>query len=405
MNQNTATEKQTGYPGSVPTDQTTQKPVSPESIAELSALLEDDPERNSAAAQDVTDLADNSGQTVPDLNRCFKDGIFRIVFREKENLLSLYNAISGTDYDNPEALIIYTLEDAVYMGIRNDAGFLLHTQLGLYEHQSTLCYNMPLRGLQYFAAMYRAYVKANGYDPHRRKVIPLPVPQYIVFYNGEEKRRESWEMKLSDAFLLPEGQETSGRNTLLSSLAAPGAPALECTALVLNINYGKNRELMEKCRKLGEYAQFVACMRRHMKGKTTEKEKLEAVNTAVDECIRKGILKDILIKNRAEVVAMSFWEYDAERHLKIEKEDSYNDGFQDGIKSEKKNTLRERKRADAAENRANAAENRANTAENRANVAENRANTAENRADAAEQKLAQLQEELRILRGQLASGK
>ena len=386
MNQNTATEKQTGYPGFVLTNQTAQKPVSSESIAEPSILLEDDPERDSTAAQDKADQPDNSGQTVPDLNRCFKDGIFRIVFREKENLLSLYNAISGTDYDNPADLIIYTLEDAVYMGIRNDAGFLLHTQLGLYEHQSTLCYNMPLRGLQYFAAMYRAYVKANGYDPHRRKVIPLPVPQYIVFYNGEEKRREKWEMKLSDAFILPEGQENSGRITLLSSLAAPGAPALECTALVLNINYGKNRELMEKCRKLGEYAQFVACMRRHMKGKTTEQEKLEAVNTAVDECIRKGILKDILIKNRAEVVAMSFWEYDAERHLKIEKEDSYNDGFQDGIKqgikqgiergieqgieSEKNNTLRER-----------------------------------NRANIAEQKLAQLQEELRMLRGQLASGK
>ncbi len=360
MNQNKLNQKQTGYPGS-----------------------------------DLADQADSSEQTVPDLNRCFKDGIFRIVFREKENLLSLYNAISGTDYDNPEDLIIYTLEDAVYMGIRNDAGFLLHAQLGLYEHQSTLCYNMPLRGLQYFAAMYRAYVKTNGYDPHRRKVIPLPVPQYIVFYNGEEKRRESWEMKLSDAFLLPEGQETSVGSTLLSSLAAPGAPALECTALVLNINYGKNRELMEKCEKLGEYAQFVACMRRQMKGKTTEKEKLVAVNAAVDECIRKGILRDILMKNRAEVVAMSFWEYDAERHLKIEKEDSYNDGFQDGIKqgieSEKNNTLRERNRADAAENRADAAENRANTAENRANT--------------AEKKLAQLQEELRILRGQLASGK
>ena len=172
-----------------------------------------------------------------------------MVFREKENLLSLYNAVSGTGYDNPAELIIYTLEDAVYVGIKNDIGFLLHTQLGLYEHQSTLCYNMPLRGLQYFAGMYRAYVKMNGYDPNRRKMIPLPVPQYIVFYNGEEKRRERWGMKLSDAFLLPEGQENSGRDMLLSSLAASGAPALECTALVLNINYGKNRELMENSHK------------------------------------------------------------------------------------------------------------------------------------------------------------
>ena len=88
---------------------------------------------------------------------------------------------------------------------------------------------------------------------------------------------------------------------------------------------------------------------------------------------------------------MSFWEYDAERHLKGEKEDSYNDGFQNGIKSEKINTLREKERADAAENRADAAENRADAAENR--------------ADAAEQELLKLREELLKLRGQLAGGK
>ncbi len=215
--------------------------------------------------------------------------------------------------------------------------------------------------------------------------------------NGEEKSRESWKMKLSDAFLLPEEQQNSGRSTLLSSLAAPGAPALECTALVLNINYGKNRDLMEKCEKLGEYVQFVACMRRHMKGKTTEKEKLEAVNATVDECIRKGILKDILIKNRAEVVAMSFWEYDAERHLKIEKEDSYNDGFLAGIKSEQKNTLREKERA-------NAEKNRADTAETHANAEKNRADAEKNRADTAEQELARLRDELQKLRGQLTGG-
>ena len=83
---------------------------------------------------------------------------------------------------------------------------------------------------------------------------------------------------------------------------------------------------------------------------------------------------------------MSFWEYDAERHLKIEKEDSYNDGFQDGIESEKKNTLREMERANAAESRANSAENRADAAESR--------------ADAAEQELTRLREELRRLRGE-----
>ena len=380
-------QKQTEYPGS--------------SLPDGSAQASASPERASEVYNSEEIFLDDSGQAVPNMNRCFKDNIFRMVFREKENLLSLYNAVSGTCYSDPKELVIYTLEDAVYMGIKNDLGFLLHTQLGLYEHQSSLCHNIPLRGLQYFAAMYRAYVKTNGYDPHRRKVIPLPVPQYIVFYNGGESRQEKWEMKLSEAFILPEEAKNSEKNTLTFSLEAPGAPALECTAQVLNINYGKNRELMEKCGKLGEYAQFVACMRRHMEGKTTDKEKLEAVNAAVDECIQKGILKDILIKNRAEVVEMSFWEYDAERHLKIEKEDSYEDGFQDGRKSERINTLREKQRADAEKSRADTAENRANTAESRADAAESRADTAEIRADAAEQELARLREELRLLREKL----
>ena len=341
------------------------------------------------AVSDSASLSPNGDGTIlPNMNRCFKDGVFRLVFREKESLLSLYNAVSGTCHDDPGELAVYTLEDAVYMGIKNDLGFLLHTRLALYEHQSTLCENMPLRGLQYFAGMYRSYVKLNGYDPLRRKRIPLPLPQYIVFYNGTENSRERWELKLSDAFMAPEGQKAAQP----SPLPVPDGPALECRALVLNINEGKNRELMEKCGKLKEYAQFVSCMRRHMKGQSTESGRLAAVNAAVDECIRRGILKEILIKNRAEVVAMSFWEYDAEHHLKAEKEDSYGDGFQagieQGIEQEKGNTLREKERADAAENRADAAEDRADAAENR--------------ADAAERELRKLREELRRLRGESA---
>ncbi len=346
--------------------------LSPDGISEMkndpfSVLPDSIPE----AVSDPASLSPNGDGTIlPNMNRCFKDGVFRLVFREKESLLSLYNAVSGTCHDDPGELAVYTLEDAVYMGIKNDLGFLLHTRLALYEHQSTLCENMPLRGLQYFAGMYRSYVKLNGYDPLRRKRIPLPLPQYIVFYNGTENSRERWELKLSDAFMAPEGQKTAHP----SPLPVPDGPALECRALVLNINEGKNRELMEKCGKLKEYAQFVSSMRRHMKGQSTEGGRLAAVNAAVDECIRRGILKEILIKNRAEVVAMSFWEYDAEHHLKAEKEDSYGDGFQAGIEQEKGNTLREKERADAAENR----------------------------ADAAERELRKLREELRRLRGESA---
>ena len=162
MNQNGTDQKLTGYQESLPPARAGRKP---------------EPRRNSPKADSSSGAPpEKDGQTLPNVNRCFKDRIFRLVFSEKENLLSLYNAVSGTGYSDPDELIIYTLEDAVYLGIKNDLGFLLHTQLSLYEHQSTICYNMPLRGLQYFAGMYRSYVKLNGYDPTRKSVIPLPSP-------------------------------------------------------------------------------------------------------------------------------------------------------------------------------------------------------------------------------------
>lgn len=71
------------------------------------------------------------------INREHKDGLFQTIFREKEDLLSLYNAMNDTDYQNPEELTVYTLEDAVYIGIKNDISFLVGEMLNLYEHQST----------------------------------------------------------------------------------------------------------------------------------------------------------------------------------------------------------------------------------------------------------------------------
>ena len=168
-----------------------------------------------------------------------------------------------------------------------------------------------------------------------------------------------------------EGSESGGWN----ALGEPGSPALECIALVLNINYGKNRELMEKCGKLSEYAQFVARMRKYMVGKTTAEERLAAVNAAVEECIREGILKNILVKNRAEVIEMCFWEYDMEYHLMCEKEESYKEGAES-----------ERARAEAAEKFRKAETTRADEAEKLRKAETIRADTAEKlrKADAIE---------------------
>ena len=102
-------------------------------------------------------------KTIQKINRRYKDRLFRFVFRDKKDLLELYNAINGTDYHDAEELEVNTLEDVLYLGMKNDMSFLLDTSMSLYEHQSTWNVNMPLRGLLYFAELYQRYLEENGY--------------------------------------------------------------------------------------------------------------------------------------------------------------------------------------------------------------------------------------------------
>ena len=224
------------------------------------------------------------------VKRKYKDILFRFIFKDKKELLQLYNAINGTSYKNPDDLLITTMEDVIYIGMKNDLSFLIANEINLYEHQSTVNKNMPLRGLLYLAKMYESYVETNGLNRYQKKLIPLPFPRFIVFYNGEEEIGEELYLKLSDAFEKREEE-----------------PAVECVAKFININYGHNQELMQKCERLGEYSYFVASVRNYLKEGCNQKE---AVTCAVNECIEKGILKDVLEKHRAEVVDMFLTTFD-----------------------------------------------------------------------------------------------
>ena len=224
------------------------------------------------------------------VKRKYKDILFRFIFKDKKELLQLYNAINGTSYKNPDDLLITTMEDVIYIGMKNDLSFLIANEINLYEHQSTLNKNMPLRGLLYLAKMYESYVETNGLNRYQKKLIPLPFPRFIVFYNGEEEIGEELYLRLSDAFEKREEE-----------------PAVECVAKFININYGHNQELMQKCERLGEYSYFVASVRNYLKEGCNQKE---AVTCAVNECIEKGILKDVLEKHRAEVVDMFLTTFD-----------------------------------------------------------------------------------------------
>ena len=166
------------------------------------------------------------------VNKKYKDTVFRKLFGEnKENALSLYNAVNHTSYTNPDDLEYTTLEDVIYMKYKNDVSFLVDKTLSLYEHQSSYNPNMPLRGFLYYADLYRKLIHRSErlYSKH---LLKIPRPHYIVFYNGSEMdmAEERRTLRLSDAF------ETD-----------TGAGEYEWTATMININSGKNQSIMDNC--------------------------------------------------------------------------------------------------------------------------------------------------------------
>ncbi len=244
--------------------------------------------------------------TLPEINvqRNYKDTVFRMIFREKENLLNLYNALNGTAYEETGDLEITTLENAVYMNYKNDISFVFDFELLLYEHQSTCSPNMPLRDLLYVARVLQNRIKdANLYS---RSLIRIPAPRFVVFYNGTDFLPEQQILYLSDAFEKRQDE-----------------PSLELSVTVYNINLDNNRELLQACCLLKEYAQYVAQVRAY-----AEKMPLpEAVEKAVDDCIKSGILSAFLTKNRAEAIAVSIFEYDEEKHMKSERKEWHEKGI------------------------------------------------------------------------------
>lgn len=244
------------------------------------------------------------------VNRKYKDRLFRFLFRNKKDLLDLYNAVNGSNYDNPEALEIVTMEDVIFLKMKNDLSFMVADRLNLYEHQSTYSPNMPLRGLIYLARQYEGLIAKEQENIYGSRLIVIPTPEFVIFYNGTKEQPDQMNLYLSDAF-------TEGR----------GSGCLECTAQMLNINRGHNQELMEKCRRLWEYAEFIAEVNDNLsKGYSLKR----AINTAINSCIERDVLGDVLLKNKAEVMDMLLTEYDEKKHMKAIRKEGYEDGLEAG---------------------------------------------------------------------------
>ena len=250
-------------------------------------------------------------KTQPVVIRNYRDTLFRMLYRNKKRLLSLFNAVNGTQYDNPDDLTITTLEGVLYLGMKNDVSCIIDMMMQLYEHQSTVNPNMPLRNLFYVSDLLQKYIYEEGIDIYSRKQIKIPTPKFVVFYNGDEEQPERKEIRLSKAF---------SANT--------GETNMELVVLQININKGQNEELKAACKTLQEYAEFTERAREHRK----EMELEDAIRTTIDECIRDGILKDFLLKNKAEVYHMCLYEFDVELHERVLREEEREEGRLEGIR-------------------------------------------------------------------------
>lgn len=236
--------------------------------------------------------------------REYKDTVLRAIFKDEKRLLELYNAMSGKHYTNPDLLEIVTLENAIYLKVKDDIAFLIDFHLYLYEHQSTVNPNLPFRFLQYVTEEFsRMTVSENLYGS---KLIQLPTPHFVVFYNGTEPQPEERILKLSDAYKVSESEVE-----------------LELQVKVLNINAGFNEELKNQCKTLKEYMQFVDRVRQYQRAPMPLND---AMDLAVEECIKEGILEEFLRENQKDAHLWAIYEYDEEKVINGWKEEGYEDG-------------------------------------------------------------------------------
>ena len=244
-------------------------------------------------------------------NRKYKDSVFVDLFSEdekaKENFLSLYNALHGTNLQLSCPVENIRLDNVMYMNIINDVSCLVDGKIiVLAEHQSTINENMPLRFLQYISRLYEK-LQAPA-DRYLRKLSKIPTPEFYVFYNGIKDYPKTTTLKLSDAFI-----------------TRPKLIPLELEVKVYNINKNKEAEVLSRCKTLEEYSLFVEEVR-----KQTQLDSENGFTNAVKICIEKGILKEYLMRKSREVINMLVAEYDYDTDIAVQRAEERQIAFADG---------------------------------------------------------------------------
>ena len=248
-------------------------------------------------------------------NAQYKDRLFNFLFGSEENkawTLSLYNAVNGSHYTDPSMIKITTIREVMYLGMHNDVSFLISNEMNLYEQQSTYNPNMPVRLLQYAGNLYERYFKENSLNKYGGRLLQLPVPKLVVFYNGKKEQPDEMILKLSDSF--PEGSDAD----------------IEVKVRMLNVNVGRNTLLLDACKPLGEYSWLVDEIRRN---NTTNDE--DGMSSAVDRAITdmpdSFVIKSFLELHRTEVKGMLLTEYNEAEAMELFREEGRAEGVIDTL--------------------------------------------------------------------------
>ena len=250
------------------------------------------------------------------VNKKYKDRLFRHLFNNEIILLELYNAIMGTNYQDWSAIIINTLEDVLFMDMKNDISFIIYNTLMLIEHQSTINENMPRRMIKYLGRLYEKMDSDKPNAIYGRKLVELENPVFIVLYNGVEDYPAEKILNISTA--LKKGDANKN--------------FVDLEVRVININKGRNPELESKCKTLADYASLIEKVREYQKNHPLE----EAIRLAVKYCIDNDILKEYLKQHASEVINMLTAEFNMDDALEVARWEGLEDGREEGIEKGKK---------------------------------------------------------------------
>ena len=280
-------------------------------------------------------------------NREVKSDVFSMLMEDKRYALEVYNALNDSDYDDPELVNMTTLKKGISLTIRNDASFIVDMDMNIYEHQSTYNPNMPLRSVIYFTDVLKPLLKDQ--DLFGRKLIKIPTPRFVVFYNGVEDRPIIETLKLSDAF------ENKTKE-----------PQLEVICTVYNINPGKNDDFLGKCSIMNQYTAFVEKVRDNQRAEIEN-----PIEEAIEWCKGNNVLKEFLTSRKEEVLkAMTLdmtWEHREEMIRRDERAEGREEGLLAGKEQQRRadEILIEAKDAEIADKDARIAELEALLAENK----------------------------------------